>query len=98
MNERVKVQAGEVHGAFKLFADALQDRIKEKGDGSFISLNEIKGAVGGEVYELEMAVHAKDETQTIAELLDIAVGSIFGIASIMANRRAALAEKLEKKK
>lgn len=70
--------------------EALAYRLKEKGDGAFVSIHEILGVVTEEYQELLDAVHAINSHHTSLrdvhwELLDIAVACIFAIACIKEN-------------
>ena len=60
----------------------LAERIHEKGPGIFVSSHEILGIVQEEVHEVLHAVQDNDRMAIRAELLDVAVATIFGIASI----------------
>lgn len=87
MNQRVEVQDLEQTGALKLLADNLTKRLVSKGRMGFISIHEILGAVEEEMDELKDAVRSDDRTQVVDELLDVAIGCVFGVASILAIMR-----------
>ena len=57
-------------------------RLEEKGWGSWLSRHEILGFFEEEKYELTKAVHSESLGGVKRELIDIAVGCIFGIACI----------------
>lgn len=57
-------------------------RLNQKGEGIFASRHEILGIITEEYSELIDAVHQRQITDIRDELLDIAVGCIFAIASI----------------
>ncbi len=69
----------------------LLDRLDQKGYGTFVSRHELYGIIAEEYREFEEAVHSADlqnanaATSIKAELVDIAVGCIFGIACIDSN-------------
>jgi hypothetical protein len=89
MRERTEVQDDELGRAFSLVGEALKRRLSEKGRFSFIGSHEILGDLEEEKYELTKAIHEKKEKEVASELVDVAVGAIFGVASLMANARAA---------
>jgi hypothetical protein len=62
----------------------LDRRVAEKGDGAFASLHEAWGVIDEEIREFKDGVQAKDRLNAHAELLDIAVAAIVGIASMEA--------------
>lgn len=61
---------------------ALEKRIAEKGEGAFISTHELLGHVAEEYDELVEAVRTNDLHQVEAELVDLFVTVVFGIACI----------------
>lgn len=63
----------------------LERRIAEKGSGAFASLHEAWGVIDEEVTEFKDEVQANDTLKARAELLDIAVAAIVGIASLEAD-------------
>ena len=60
----------------------LKTRIKQKGVNTFVSSHEILGIVREEFREMEDAVREDDLNNLEKELMDIIVGSIWGIVSI----------------
>lgn len=66
-------------GQFKKF---LEEKIIEKGDLSFISSHEIKGALTEEVDEFNDEVKSNDKEKQIKELFDVMVVAFWGIVSI----------------
>jgi len=62
--------------------DWLFKRIKEKGRGSFISVNEIRGVIDEEYRELQDEMHLKNYEGIEHELKDVAIAAIFGLASL----------------
>lgn len=75
-------QAGE---ATSLVRDWLFHRLNDKGFGAWLSRHEILGFLTEEYHESVEAVHSKSTHDLKAELIDMAVGCIFGIACIDAN-------------
>lgn len=65
-----------------LIDEVLKARMKEKGEHAFISIHEILGVVNEEHDELIDAVRDNNHAQVESELIDIAIGAIWGIASI----------------
>lgn len=92
MNQRILVHDTEIAAALKMFTDRLTTRIAQKGRGSFISELEIQGSVDQEVIEFKQAVHRKNRKDTVEELMDVAVGCVFGTASLIAITRQEQAE------
>lgn len=77
--------------AVKSVVQKLREKIKEKGPGAFCSRHEILGVLMEEVDEYREAVRlpgSGKETldQLEAELKDIAVAAIWGIASIQTRK------------
>lgn len=62
----------------------LQKRLDAKGKGTIASRHELLGLIQEEYHELTMAVHQGEPLHIHAELVDIAVACIFGIACIKA--------------
>lgn len=89
MDKRVPVSEEDLREAMRALEGALANRVNEKGNGSFISLLEMDGSLDQELREFKDAVHAKEEENALQEALDLAVGCVFGFASVTANRRAA---------
>jgi len=65
-----------------LVDEVLKARMKQKGEHAFVSIHEILGIVDEEHDELKDAVRENNPGKVQAELIDIAVGAIWGIASI----------------
>jgi hypothetical protein len=90
VKERVKVPAGLMSEAVNEVFSKLKDRMQQHGDGSYIGAHEALGIIAEEWDELKDAVRSNDEGDVIKEMVDIAVGCVFGIASLRANRQARL--------
>lgn len=71
----------DLESAVRATLEKLNARLKEKGISSFASKHEILGILVEEMRELEDAVRAHGNPNGFKEeLLDIAVGAIYGIA------------------
>ncbi len=62
--------------------DALDRRLGKHGSGAYAGPHEILGVIDEEYDELRDAVRSNVDADTAAELMDIAVGCVFGIASL----------------
>ncbi len=81
--ERPKISKERAALAVEKVKQKLLELMDEPdGDKSFASTHEIYGAVAEEHKELLDALHADTEDEFAAELADIAVAAIFGIACI----------------
>lgn len=87
MNQRIDVSDLELASALKMVGDALSKRIAEKGRKSFIGPHEMQGIIDEEVLEMKLAIHANDRGKTVAEMVDISVGCLFSVASVLAMMR-----------
>jgi hypothetical protein len=67
----------------KVVRQMLEYRLRKHGPGAYAGPHEILGILEEEFLELKEAIVANDGTQTCAELVDIAVGCIFGVASLV---------------
>jgi hypothetical protein len=81
---RPPVSAITVSSAKDDLMDLLAHRLRTKGDGTFASRHEVLGIVTEEFYELLEAVKSESTDRLKAELLDVAVGCLFGVACINA--------------
>jgi molybdopterin converting factor small subunit len=79
---RTQVTEEEIQKAIKLVLEALEGRLMQKGRGTFASTHEIYGVVAEEFDELTDELRKNNELDFAGELIDIAVGCIFGVASI----------------
>jgi len=82
--ERPQVTMDSVNVAISLLENALLQRLDKKGYGSFAGKHEILGILDEEFDELKDAIRddAGGISQVKAELIDIAVGCLFGVACI----------------
>ena len=79
MSERKQVKKEDVDKAFQDLRNKLDYRLVEKSNLSFGSRHEILGVLQEEMHELVEAVCEHDNREEICnELLDIAVGALFG--------------------
>jgi hypothetical protein len=88
MRERVEVLESEIAAAFSTLGESLKSRLMKHGKYCFIGPHEILGTVEEEMHELREAVISNKPDAVIGELLDVAVGALFGVASMMAKERA----------
>jgi NTP pyrophosphatase (non-canonical NTP hydrolase) len=79
--KREKITTESIDIALNEIVGALQKALKKKGDGTFASSHEILGALTEEYIEVIDAVK-NNGSGLKAELLDVAVVCLFGIACI----------------
>jgi hypothetical protein len=82
---RIHISEQGVKFALECVKIKLDTRLKEKGRGTFASKHELLGIIEEEFLEVKNAVHEKGPHSTLClrkELLDIAVGCVFGVACI----------------
>lgn len=82
---RRQITDEEIARAVALISKALSRRLQEKGRGTFASRHEILGMITEEQLELTASVQRSHIEHVNDELIDIAVGSIFAVACILAN-------------
>lgn len=85
MKQSVEVTEDQISNALTSLGINLRRRLLEKGRDSFINAKEILGDLRLEMNEVEEAVQIKEPQRIIDELLDVAVGCVFGVASIKAH-------------
>lgn len=85
MNTRVKVEKFFIDVAQHDIRAKLEQRLQQHGPGSYIGPHEGLGILTEEYDELIDAVRSNDRAQVEKELIDIAVGALFGVASLRAN-------------
>jgi flagellar motor switch protein FliM len=83
-NARLEITQEQIEQAVMEFRLELNRRLKQKGYGTFASTHEIAGVVDEEHREMMEALHKNDKTHFKAELLDVAVGAVFGVACVNA--------------
>lgn len=62
---------------------AAGSRIEKKGKGAFVSNHEGLGIIAEEYHELLEAVRSNDPVEVASEAMDVAVGCIFLVASLL---------------
>lgn len=93
MDSRLAVEDSEIAAAFACLGDSLKKRLQQHGKKSFIGPHEILGVIEEEILELKEAVRSNKRAEVISELIDVGVGAIFGVASLMAMDRESKAQK-----
>ena len=73
-----------IQASLQRLKEKMEYRLKEKGHGTLASIHEISGILREEVTELDDAIHKNNYQHIREELLDIAVGAVFGEACIAA--------------
>lgn len=82
---RLQVSEQKVGEAVAMVRNHLFRRLEAKGFGTWVSRHEILGFLTEEYHETIEAVHSGTEQDIKAELIDVAVGCIFGVACIDVN-------------
>jgi NTP pyrophosphatase (non-canonical NTP hydrolase) len=62
---------------------AAGNRIERKGKGAFVSNHEGLGIIAEEYHELLKAVRSNDPVEVAAEAMDVAIGCLFLVASLL---------------
>ena len=83
---RIQVTDEEIELALVKVKAMLEARLRQKGKGTFASTHEIYGVIAEEFDELGDELRSNNAAQFRNELTDIAVGAIFGIACIDAQK------------
>lgn len=82
--ERPQVSNDELRAARNAIALSLHQRLDEKTRGAFISTHEALGVITEEYKELIDAVQSNERNAIFLELIDIATGCEFALASMLA--------------
>jgi NTP pyrophosphatase (non-canonical NTP hydrolase) len=82
MSEREILTVEDLELAVENVRLKMLARLEEKGPGAYSSRHECLGIVEEEMHELVEAVRSGRFRDVINELMDVAVGCVFGIASI----------------
>jgi hypothetical protein len=82
MVERQPITEKTVNLALDELRSMVQARIQQKGDGCFISLHELRGALEEKWDELREAFHKRNLEEVELELMGLLVGTFFGYACI----------------
>jgi hypothetical protein len=86
VNTRVPVHRHRIEAVVSELQKQIDKRIDKHGRDSFIGPHEIFGVLAEEVDEYLVEVRLEDHDKQVAELFDIAVAAVFGIASLRTNR------------
>lgn len=78
--ERPKITNAEVCEAFAEIQRALDDRIRQHGDGSFASRAEATAVIEEEMREVWDALRKNDVDSFLDEVADVAVGCLWALA------------------
>ncbi len=78
--DRTQLTDEQVMKAVDKTVEKLKFRLKQKGYGTFASKHEILGVITEEYKEFVDAVHSKNYEEMKSEIIDLAVGCIFGLA------------------
>lgn len=82
---RLKVSSFTIEDANLEILNTLDRRLKQKGRGAFVTKHELVGILTEEYHELLEAVRNDSDIEPFAqELIDVAVGCVFGLACIRA--------------
>jgi len=87
---RLPVSEGQRAEAAGRIFHGLDKRLAYNGDKAFIGPHEILGIITEEYIELVGAVTSNQRERVINELVDVAVGCLWGVASLIAQRDASL--------
>ena len=85
---RNRIADNEITKSVALVKEKIEMRLLQKHRGSYIGSHETYGILAEEFKELLDALQANDNQEFYAELIDIAVGAILGMASMYANKQA----------
>ena len=80
---RREVSLKDLEQAVDFVMTCLNNQIKKKGRGRFVSTHEAIGVIQEEVSELHDAARANDEQQFRRELMDVAAASLFALAGFL---------------
>ena len=76
---RTQISREQIDKGIAVFRDELFKRLDQKGYGTMASRHEILGVITEEMRELEEAVCISKTGENVGdELMDIAVGAVFG--------------------
>ena len=81
-DHRKKIDSYDIERVIERTVNRLFERLEEKGYGTWLSRHEILGFLTEEYTEAVEAIHSGTLDDIEAELTDIAVGCLFGIACI----------------
>lgn len=72
----------QIEETLKVLSQSISEAIERKGAGALVSSHEIAGIVSEEYLEMMEALRKNNHDILRSELLDIAVGAVFGVACI----------------
>jgi NTP pyrophosphatase (non-canonical NTP hydrolase) len=78
--DRTQLTDEQIMKAVDKTIEKLKFRLKQKGYGTFASKHEILGVITEEYKEFVDAVHSKNYEEMKSEIIDLAVGCMFGLA------------------
>jgi hypothetical protein len=81
---RTQLTDQQINDGIRIVLDKLQFRLSQKGYGTFASTHEILGILEEEYKEFVDAIHDGNYIEVKSELVDIAVGAIFGVVCLEA--------------
>ena len=81
-DKRLVIEGDRLHTIMEDVEHALNRRIGQHGDLSFISTHEIFGVLAEEVHELEHEIRSNDAPKIYNELMDVAIAAIWGLVSL----------------
>lgn len=82
--DRPQITPEEINRGITALSVKLAKRLNEKGMGAFVSRHEILGVLVEEMSELTETVQCGTTNDVGDELLDVAVGAVFGFVCINA--------------
>jgi len=82
---RTQLSNDQIQDGIGKIVDKLYKRLNQKGYGTFSSRHEILGVITEEYKEFIDAVHSKDRENIKEEIMDLAVGAIFGLVCLDEN-------------
>jgi len=80
--ERPEVWTTETDAIAEVVRVALERRVQKHGAGAYAGPHETLGILIEEMDELRIAVRENNAVEVWAELLDVAVAAVFGMASL----------------
>lgn len=82
--DRPQITPEEINRGITALSVKLAKRLNEKGNGALVSRHEILGVITEEYHGLINSVESKPLDDIVEELLDVAVGAVFGFVCINA--------------
>lgn len=94
--QRPLVHERETDDILDVLREILKRRVAKHGPGAYAGPHEALGILLEEFKELTDAVQANDATAAWGEMLDIAVGAVFGMASLYVTGHLAESQQRDK--